>query len=458
MAVALHPEGRQRWPLAHRPPSDLAATLARGERLVSNRTGLIHAVTETPARPGEPPLFQFSAEVGATEVWAGHGVVDGGNGCGFARAPARMAAIGEAVERYSSGLLGRREALIRASYAQVRDAAIDPRGLPLGSAREYAHPECPVVPYQDDLTIDWVWSYSLTARRHVLVPAGAVFLPHLPPTPHERLLIEITNGLSCGATREEALLGALLELLERDAFVICWLNRLPTLTVDSGPWLSPPLERALTCYERMRARLVLKLLPTEHGVPIVIAMLEDESGDGPAFTMGACASLDPARAIHKALAEMEQCRRWLAWLRDAGAGAALDPAAPDAIQTREQHMGLYTRHDALPQVRFLLDDHGPARLAAGPAGGDPLAALETIVARLAALGLEVLAVEVTARDITQVGLHVVRVIVPGLQPLYFGNRMRHLAGARLYDTPRRLGLRPTATTEDELNPLPHPFP
>jgi ribosomal protein S12 methylthiotransferase accessory factor len=52
-------------------------------------------------------------------------------------------------------------------------------------------------------------------------------------------------------------------------------------------------------------------------------------------------------------------------------------------------------------------------------------------------------------------MHVVRVIVPGLQPLSFCHRARYLGHQRLYRAPARMGY--PAWPESRINPWPQPF-
>jgi ribosomal protein S12 methylthiotransferase accessory factor len=57
----------------------------------------------------------------------------------------------------------------------------------------------------------------------------------------------------------------------------------------------------------------------------------------------------------------------------------------------------------------------------------------------------------------QLGLHTVRAILPGFQPIHFGWNDVRLAGERLYDLPRRLGFTTARTTPAHLNDDPHPL-
>jgi ribosomal protein S12 methylthiotransferase accessory factor len=54
-------------------------------------------------------------------------------------------------------------------------------------------------------------------------------------------------------------------------------------------------------------------------------------------------------------------------------------------------------------------------------------------------------------------VHVVRVIVPELQPVHFGHGLERLGGDRLFTLPQRLGFGDGRRSESDLNPCPHPL-
>jgi ribosomal protein S12 methylthiotransferase accessory factor len=88
---------------------------------------------------------------------------------------------------------------------------------------------------------------------------------------------------------------------------------------------------------------------------------------------------------------------------------------------------------------------------------DIRAEMRELVARLARRGHEVLVVDCTTPLLKSLGLHAVKVLVPGLQPLNAGHRYRVLGGRRALELPRLLGLATRDMTTSELNPWPHPF-
>ena len=86
------------------------------------------------------------------------------------------------------------------------------------------------------------------------------------------------------------------------------------------------------------------------------------------------------------------------------------------------------------------------------------AELAQALSLLAAMELEALAVDYTPPDLSRLGLVLIKVFVPGLQPMHFGEGFRRLGGDRLFELPARIRRASSRLTADSLNTLPHPFP
>ena len=77
------------------------------------------------------------------------------------------------------------------------------------------------------------------------------------------------------------------------------------------------------------------------------------------------------------------------------------------------------------------------------------------VERLAALGHPVYALDISTDEAVRVGFHVVRVVIPSLQPFSYVYHAQYKAHRRLYEAPRAMGY--TVHAEADLNPHPIPF-
>ncbi|PSL52299.1 ribosomal protein S12 methylthiotransferase accessory factor [Saccharothrix carnea] len=365
---------------------------------------------------------------------------------------ARVSALGEVLERYAAGVYDPSR-FVRASLADLGPAAVDPRDLPLGSARDYETADGAFVPYEPDVVIDWVEATDLVGGDRRLVPAIAVHVPYRPPRHREQLLAPNSTGLAAGSTRAQAVRGGLLEVVERDAAAVFWYNRLAAPTLDTA---SLPAGPALVVLERLRARgvdVIAKDVTTDLGIPVVMAMGLLETPERPVALFGYRADPDPHACLHGALQELDHVFR-MYW-RSQSLGSA--PAAVDVPRDIWDFATYYCHPRRLPALDFLRE--GPVRPLPDPAATHPsdAEAVTRLVERLAAAGYRPLAVDITPVDVAECGVTVVRAVVPGLQPVAFSTTFRRLGGPRLYQAPVRMGLRDRPLTEDEMNPEPLPM-
>lgn len=427
---------------------------------MSRRTGIIREFREIAKDVSEPRRpYIFRAEL------ANHRFLEREtaerrtcSGKGLTVDEARASALGEAVERYSgaswdpAGIrYARRSALDRPS--------LDPRRLVLYLPGQY--PSLPYAPYDGTNVLGWVPARSLMTGEDVLAPALAVYMSYEVRRPDEFICPITSNGLAAGASLLEAVLAATYEILERDAFLITWLNRLPCRRVD--PWRHPDEEIVDLCeaYRRRRVEMELYRVPTDHPACVFAALgVEAPGGDGPAVVVGLGADLDPDRAARKAILEVGQVRPALRRrLRQPETRRRLGELAADPrrVTDLEDHDLLYASHASLPALDFI---RAPA---AGPEMWAPSAAstaperLHALVDHLRAQGQDLLYVDLTPPDMRALGLWTARAIVPGFQPIDFGWLERRLAGERLYELPRKLGFSASPTTPEQLNAYPHPI-
>lgn len=133
------------------------------------------------------------------------------NGKGVTKEQAEASAVMESVERYSAEQRDSDE-ILYGTYADAADAmmAVDPVDLILPQR---------ILDTVNGKEIAWVRAFEMFRGCPVLVPACAVFYPY-EPNGDFQLFRWHTNGLASGNTMEEAILHALFELIERDAWSI----------------------------------------------------------------------------------------------------------------------------------------------------------------------------------------------------------------------------------------------
>jgi len=426
--------------------------------LVDPWCGVVTRLERLPKDPREPVLpHVVVAELAdldgagrTADRWLLH------SGKGTTLAEARRGALGEAVERYA-GAWRDRDGVVRAPREEL-DGALDPRALVLYGPGQYA--TLPYAPYSERTVMGWVAGRSLVSGARVLVPALAVSMDYPPASPEERIFPTTSTGLAAGTSLAGAVLAGALEVLERDAFVIAWLNRLPGQRVDPLGHPDSELVDLVGAYRRHGVEVRLHRLPSDHPCHVFLCLGMQRHGEGPPVTVGLGADLDPASAARKAVLEMGQARPFLHMALRVPALRARSRrlgADPRLVATADDHALLYADPRALGAFEFLecgspveLDWRGPA-----PAGAR--AGLRRLVEHLSSQGGDLLYCDLTLKDVGGTGLHVVRVLVPGFQPLDFGWKAHRLGGTRLYELPHRLGLTDCPTTPEQLDHTPHPL-
>ncbi|MDH7593566.1 MAG: YcaO-related McrA-glycine thioamidation protein [Methanomicrobiales archaeon] len=344
-----------------------------------------------------------TAEMGAISVY---------NGKGATKLAAKVSAMMEGIERYSAELKGRKLFVQSFSKMGKEGDAINPASLILPQGR---HP---------DLPVPWVEGFDICTGEPVFVPAHAVFHPvprDLPP-----LFRTNTNGLASGNTYEEAVFHALTEVIERDAWSIVEATR------QTGRSIEIPENGMIGDLARRFGEagidIRLKDITSDIGIPTVAAVADDLVLRDPALlTIGMGTHTEAAIAAIRALTEVAQSRL-----------TQIHGAREDTTTAEFRKQLGYERTKRMNRHWFA--DNGSMDLGALPtfSSEDFLDDIHYMVKQLAGKGLHrVIAVDLTRPEI---GIPVVRVVVPGLEVYAIDSerigdrcrdaRRRHISGPK----------------------------
>lgn len=432
---------------------EATATLQAARRLTNPIAGVVGSVIRIPLPYGEPDIA-CAAAVGSDAAWItrvrrGGPTSQSSGGAGMVWEQAAARAIGEVLERYAASRPDPEELRV-ARWADV--GGPNPAAYSLFSEAQRAQ-GIPYARFDEHTNLEWVPATDMCTGVPAWAPAKMVYLA----SGARPWLVDIgpstSTGAACARSRLDATLAGLLEVVERDAFAITWWRRLQTAPValpHTGPMGRLFRERFACC----GLEFVIRLLPTDLEIPVVLVIVLDRAADRAVAAVGAAAHRDPARALLKALLEAAQTRIWLLQM---GGGAGFDPGPGYAhVRRFRDHVLLYGRRASLPALSFLLDTSRPAvYLEDLPVHHRSTEAdLAFCVDRLQRSGLRPLVVDLTTPELAASGFCVVKVMVPGLVNLAASHAYPFLGSRRLWEVPARLGLAVCET----LNPYPHPFP
>ncbi|GGN74782.1 hypothetical protein GCM10011579_054210 [Streptomyces albiflavescens] len=423
--------------------------LRRYGHLVDDLTGVVKEIRRDRRGPGFLNCFHSghnpaAAPTGLAQVRSG--LRSHSSGKGTTETQARVSALCEAVERHSGYFQGD-EPTVRAAYRDIADRAVHPDTVQLFHPRQYAdrdrwnaehgpaHRVCD--PFDEDAPVDWTPMWSLTGNRHRLVPTAMLYYN----APGNRVPFAATsNGSAAGSCREDAVVQGFLELVERDAVALWWYNRTRQPGVDLDAFDDPWVRRVRDEHRGLARRLWVLDLTSDLDIPVFAALSARTDKPAEDITLGFGAHFDPRIALRRAVAELNQMLPPVAQARPDGTGYSCDDPA---VLT-------WWRTATTANQPYLLP--GPAEPARSPEdfGYVPRADLADDVAAAADLargiGSDLLVLDQTRLDI---GLPVVKVVVPGLRPFW-----ARFAPGRLYDVPVRLGRRSTPIRYEDLNPVP----
>jgi ribosomal protein S12 methylthiotransferase accessory factor len=405
----------------------------------SRFTGLCTEFAAVTLRPYDPDVPQFTALVPSPFLGQG---VNGGSGAGWDRAAAEAACAGEAIERCQAHCLpSDRTALASWQDWPLAEPAVAPGSWVLYHPEQYALPWFPFRPLRPDTVCQWVCCRQAGTGQPWWVPADLVYLWHA-PAPGPRLCPGTSTGLVCGRWGGPVLLRGVQEIIERDAVLGAWwgsypLEEWPAADVldTLDPSIPPRILRPNLRYRFYRAR-------SPFSAHVTLVTLEGEDGDGYAFRMGTACRETRRASWLKSILEAVQGIAYLRYLKTRPRTRETGPH--DVPADFHDHALYYSLH--------------PERLAqtvlasAAPAAGRQEGATESLAILKERLGP---GRPVLFRNLTPPGIaaelrdwYVLRVLVPGLQPLHPDHRLPFLGGPLW---------RPRGLAEWADMP-PHPFP
>jgi ribosomal protein S12 methylthiotransferase accessory factor len=442
--------------------SDLGAALARAALAVDDRFGVVRQVAVHDVGPSDPPFFFATAQLASTRPFSDAIASTLNGGAGTTSESALLGAIGEAMERYAIGAY-REEGTFRASFREVERVAVNPTRLIFFADEQYSWERFPYVRFSPETPLSWVAGTSLLDGSEKLVPAARVFTPYVAPGPAERLLQSTSTGAACHVEKEQATLLGLYECIERDAVMIAWLNRVPLPVLDPAALEDAELASAVERCRGVDLEVRLFDATADLGVPTVLAVLAGPPGTVPSAAVGAAARATTIEAARKALIESAHTFFWIHTRCRVSDLPRFRSDYADVVSL-DQHSLLYGDPRMRAKLGFLIEaaaKDAPHRASSRPrdaektAGADELARCREALRRR---GLDAVVVDVTPRDVADLGFVVVRAVVADLHPLWGGHHVRCLGGDRVGTVPVTLGYLPRPLRPAELNTDPHPLP
>jgi putative methanogenesis marker protein 1 len=318
---------------------------------------------------------------------ADRGAVSVYNGKGATPAEARVSAIMEGLERYSAEVRDRRLKIAR--FSEIGPTALSPSDLILPAGAD------------TEAEIPWVSGWDIMNNEEIMVPANAVFHPL--PQEYRRLFRTNTSGLASGNKIEEAIFHGLAEVIERDAWALVEAARRSAPLIDTDGIEDRLARSLLDRFARAEVDVYLRDITSDIGIPTCAAAADDvRMRDPTLLTTGMGTHTSAKVAVLRALTEVAQSR--LTQIH----GAREDTTLADI----RKQIG-YERTKRLNRHWFEKGEHKSFSEIPSFESDDFLQDIKHMQKRLEDAGMQrVIVVDLTREEI---GIPVVRVIVPGLE-------------------------------------------
>jgi ribosomal protein S12 methylthiotransferase accessory factor len=429
---------------------------------IGRHTGILREVVSAPHTPEDAGLYYGAAVVADTGILTGEGRWSPPTGgVGTSPEAAVQSAIGEAFERYCAAFP--LAAVEVESYHRLakRGAAIQPSRLSGFSKEQLRRFGVPFVDV-DTQPLRWYRAKTLTGERDVYVPAAWVTLPYHGT---DYRTVGNTTGLACQKTWEDAAFNAVMEVIERDAYVQTWLfkGRPPRVAIAHTDFWKALAPVVPVRPEQMTVYDLTGTLP----VPVFLVALRmprygAQKGEPDTwYCHGVAAHLDGKIAVQKAVFEACLTVNYLEQLRYTRPDAWRADSELSTVSDFEAHAIFYNA--AARRRRHLsFIDEGPLIDWADAPGAklvsfDGEDKLSTTARLLGDAGIQSAVIDLTTADIRPSGLRAARALIEGFAWLH-GDHLRPFLG-----TPRMRAPHlyypfikpPKDSVENCTNPWPH---
>lgn len=364
--------------------------------------------------------------------------------------------IGESLERYCLNAYKQKD-LVLGSYNELRNRAIDIHTIVALSEKQRQNPKFTRFIIDGSTKFYWAQGISLKTGKSVLIPAQLVYLSYMYPNDEKVIYLPISTGAAGGTSLLAALRRGVCEVIERDAFMIAYLNKLSPPKVNLKLLKNKEIDRWLLLFERYHLEVSVLDITTEVGIPTFLTVVIDRTGIGVAVSCGLKTHPDPVEAIIGSLKESQHPRCWVRRLAEEGPNR-IKKIQPVAIRTLEERALYWFPVERIDDIAFLLKQK-PSKLKKYIFGksSSEKKLLKDVLQKLWKSNMDAYFVDITLPKFRRLGYCLVKVIIPQTTPFYLNEQVPYLGGDRLYKVPKIIGLASHATTEESLNPIPHPF-
>ncbi|MCC8088617.1 MAG: YcaO-like family protein [Rikenellaceae bacterium] len=423
--------------------------LKKGLRIISDEIGLLSYIAKLPNLNSDPNIISYGIWPCDTTHIGGLKYSGRSSGCGHNWEHAVLSTIGEVVERYCPAFYSKND-LIKSAYKNLRDKAVDPKEFALFHPAQYKQKDFPYAPFNEDHEIHWVKCKDLINGGEVLYPGSLIYMPWAEEEKY--IALSTSTGLAGHTNLHEAILVGLYELIERDSFVLTWMQELitPKIVIDDD------IDAYLKDNFPSHYNFHLFDIGFDLETPAVLGIMFGEAEFGKFVAVGSSARGTYADAVKKTVMEIGQVVGYYRYLLESRKNWS--PTEFNEIMSFEDHSIFYFVRPELLHVFDKWTNAVPSKKIDFNERRklDTTNEIKRILRVMDEKGYDVLFKDLTTPDVDLAGFHSIKVMIPQLIQMAGIYKTYFCGGKRLYEVPAEMGYQPK--DYDNLNPYPHPFP
>ncbi len=431
----------------------MTTSLLNGIKAISDEVGILTHTVRLPRMGTDPHLINFGIWPCDTLPLNGEKFEGRSGACSSSWEGAMIATIGETLERYAPVFYDS-SAAIRSSHRELKESAPHPDDFALFHEEQhkyYREKGYNLDPFTEDTVLDWFPCTDLTTGKEAWIPGQFVYMPYA----KDGRFVTAGNstGLAAHTNYYEAILTALYECLERDSFVITWMNKLvpPKVRIDAE------IQSFLDARFPPHYDWHFFDMTYDLGVPTIFGICTGVTEFGKFIAVGSAARDTLGEALRKVIHEIGQTTPYFRWLL----GERPDWLPGDdfnELMSFSDHSVFYLKR---PELWHVFDPWLTAEETldidfAETTSGTPKERIRSLLGIFKKKGYPVFLKDTTTPDIRQLGFYSLKILIPQLIQMAGGYPFYFSGGDRLYDVPEIMGYERKGYAD--LNKYPHPFP
>lgn len=251
--------------------------------------------------------------------------------------------------------------------------------------------------YKNSETIDWVEGWSFYQKQKIMIPAEAVYLKYGKNSD--------STGVAIHESFTKAVRNGILEIIEREAFIDLWLNKVVPLQIDLTSINSYQIEEIIKAVNKEGLELIVFISPNKYKIISTISVIYDRHGQIPSASFGSAAGLNLSEVVKKSLEEALMIRNTINILKNK---KLFKMIAVNKVRTPIDRILFYSFPENNKYWKFLLKSR-PRKI---KIKSFPKKSLRSLISQICADGQELIVVKLHPDNLEDKNLHLVRILMP----------------------------------------------